>query len=97
MSHLHGDVGLEEEVRLDVHPVHLGGAGRAGRARRQVVGPHHVRVVPVRLIHLHGNQTCDHLIPRYNLKSDTQLSLFLPRQSYFSCRVTHMVMEQFFC
>ena len=53
-SYLLRDVRLEEQLRLDGHPVHLDRARRAGRARRQVVRPHLGRVVAVGLSYLQG-------------------------------------------
>ena len=44
---LQGDGRLQELVPVHVHPGHLEGAGRAGRARGQVVVAHHARVVAV--------------------------------------------------
>ena len=44
---LQGDGRLQELVPVHVHPGHLEGAGRAGRARGQVVVAHHTRVVAV--------------------------------------------------
>ena len=52
MSYLHRDVRFKEQFWLNGHPVHLDGAGRAGGAWRQVVGPHLAGVVPVGLSYL---------------------------------------------